>query len=103
MLQIALHELFNNFYWKLLMVIVLAIAATFAHEINLFKDGVITYIILGLVILLLISREDYGLVILLCAIFILSYNNVTHKKAQITEGFSRPRKRRQGRKSSKRR
>lgn len=82
MLQIILHELFNNIYWKLLMVIILALLATFAHDIELFKDGVITYLLLGMIILLLISKEDYGLVILLCAIFILSYNNVTHKKIE---------------------
>lgn len=79
MIQIILHELFNNIYWKLLMVTILALLITFAHEIDLFKDGVITYIILAMVILLLFSKEDYGLVILLCAIFVLSYNNVTHK------------------------
>lgn len=82
MLQIVLHELFNNIYWKLLMVTILALLATFAHDIDLFKDGVITYVILGMLILLLISNEDYGLVILLCAIFVLSYNNVTHKKIE---------------------
>lgn len=82
MLQIVLHELFNNIYWKLLMVTILALLATFAHDIDLFKDGVITYVILGMLILLLISKEDYGLVILLCAIFVLSYNNVTHKKIE---------------------
>lgn len=84
---VVLHQLFDNFYWKLLMVIILALAATFAHEIDLFKDGVITYLILGLLIMLMIAKEDYGLVVLLCAIFILSYNNVTHKKAQIKEPF----------------
>lgn len=79
MIQIILHELFNNIYWKLLMVTIMTLLITFAHEIDLFKDGVITYIILGMVLLLLFSREDFGLVILLCAIFVLSYNNVTRK------------------------
>ena len=76
---IQLHELFNNMYWRSVIVIVLAVIATFGHEIDALKDGVISYMILIVLFLLIYTKEDMGLVMLVGVLFIISYNNVVHK------------------------
>jgi uncharacterized membrane protein YhhN len=75
----ALHQMFNSWSWKAIVVIILSLLATFAHELDVLKDGVVVYIVLIVLMLLIYTKEDLGFVVLLSAVFILSYNNVIHK------------------------
>ena len=75
-----LDELFNNVYWKIIVVTILSLLATFSHEIEALKDGGVCYIILAVLALLVFAREDLGFIVLVAALFVLSYNNVTFKK-----------------------
>ena len=75
-----LHELFNNVYWKIIVVTILSLLATFSHEIEVLKDGGVCYIILVVLTLLVFAREDLGFIVLVAALFVLSYNNVTFKQ-----------------------
>jgi hypothetical protein len=53
---------------------------TFSHEIAVFQDGVVCYIILLILLLLIYTKEDIGFIALVAVLFILTYNNVAHKK-----------------------
>lgn len=75
-----LHNLYNSIYWKIIVVLILSILITFNHEIEVFKDGVICYIIFIILLLLIYTKEDIGFIILVATLFVLSYNNVLHKK-----------------------
>ena len=46
------------------------------------KDGVVVYMILAIITMLIFTKEDIGYIILLCVIFILSYNNVIYKETK---------------------
>lgn len=76
-----LHELFNNVYWKITVVTIMSLLATFSHEIDALKDGGVCYIILAVLALLVWAREDIGFIVLVSVLFVLSYNNVIFKKA----------------------
>lgn len=75
-----INELFNSSYCKIIIVLVLSLLATFANELDIFKDPVICYIIFIILILLIVSKENMGYIILLLCIFILSYNCIVQKK-----------------------
>ena len=74
-----IHELFDNIYWKIVVVIVLSLLVTFVNEIDALKDGVIVYMILAMLCLLTYTKEDVGFTVLVGALFVLSYNNVVYK------------------------
>lgn len=74
-----IHEIFNNEYWKILFVVILSLLATFAHEIDVLKDGAIAYIIFVVLLFMIYAKEDLGLIILVSVIFLLAYNNVVYK------------------------
>jgi len=76
---IILNQLFNNIYWKILVVLILTLLITFVNDIDVLKDGFIVYIILAVLMLLIYTKEDMGFCVLVAALFILSYNNVVHK------------------------
>lgn len=77
-----IHSLFNSIYWKIIVVTILSLLATFSHEIEALRDGGVSYIILAVLALLVFSREDIGFVVLVSILFVLSYNNVTFKRAR---------------------
>lgn len=74
-----INQLFNNIYWKILVVLILALLITFVNDIDVLKDGFIVYIILAVLMLLIYTKEDMGFCVLVASLFILSYNNVIHK------------------------
>jgi membrane protein implicated in regulation of membrane protease activity len=74
---------FENFYYKLSFAILLCVILAFANRIEVLQNGAIAFIILILFMLMLLSgsfNEDYGIILLLAAMFVLTYNNVTFKK-----------------------
>jgi hypothetical protein len=75
-----IHQLFNNIYWKIIVVLILSLLITFSHDIDALKDGVIVYMILAVLMVIIYSKEDIGFCVLLSILFILSYNNVVQKK-----------------------
>jgi hypothetical protein len=74
-----INQLFNNIYWKILVVLILSLLITFVNDIDVLKDGFIVYIILAVLMLLIYTKEDMGFCVLVASLFILSYNNVIHK------------------------
>ena len=76
-----IHELFNSIYWKIIVVIILSLLIAFSHEIEVLKDGVVSYMILAVLALLIYTREDIGFIMLVAALFVLSYNNVIRRKS----------------------
>jgi hypothetical protein len=77
-----INELFNNIYSKIIIVIILSLLLTFSHEIDVFKDGVIAYMIFAMLMLLIFTKDNMGYIIMIGALFILTYNNVIHKKSK---------------------
>lgn len=75
-----IHQLFNNIYWKIIVVLILSLLITFAHDIDALKDGVIVYMILAVLMIIIYSKEDIGFCVLLSILFILAYNNVIQKR-----------------------
>lgn len=76
-----IHVLFNSWYWKAIVVIVLSMLNTFAHDVEALKDGVVCYMVFAMLACLVYTREDMGFVMLVASLFVLSYNNVVTKKA----------------------
>ncbi len=74
-----IHNLYNSIYWKLIVILILSILITFNHEIEVFKDGVVCYIILLILLLLIYTKEDMGFIALVAVLYVLNYNNVVHK------------------------
>jgi hypothetical protein len=84
--QDFIQRLFSNPHWNFVIVLLLALIATFAHDIDALNDGVIVYLIFAILIMLILTGESIGFVMLVGAIFVLSYNNVTNKKQKHVNG-----------------
>lgn len=78
-----IHDLFNNVYWKFVLILILSLLITFSNDINALQDGVVCYMILVVLGMLIWTKEDIGLIMLVGVLFVLSYNNVVHKKKQM--------------------
>ena len=71
-----INELFSMKY-KALFALLLCLLIAFSNRIEVLKDGAVAYIILILALVML--KEDLGIVLLLSALFVLTYNNVAMK------------------------
>ncbi len=79
-----IDDIFDNTYVKVIIILVLCLLITFAHEIELFRNGVVAYLILAILAMMMVSGEHTGYIVLLAALFIVSYNNTLKKKDKIT-------------------
>lgn len=80
-----IDEIYNSVYLKFTVVLILSVLITFAHEINVFKDGAVCYIVMIILLLLIYTKEDLGFVLLLASLMIINYNLVVFKKHQKIE------------------
>jgi cell division protein FtsW (lipid II flippase) len=73
-----MNILFQNFYFKLSLASLIALLLAFAGDIQIFKD---IYTLLALLIVLVLMllyniQEDLGLIMLLIALLIITYNSI---------------------------
>jgi hypothetical protein len=76
--------IFNNNFYKLCIGFILSLLLTFAHEIHVLKEYWIL-IPIAIVTLLLLSNNisnDLGIILLMIAILILTYNQTINKKSK---------------------
>ena len=72
-----INILFEIFYFKLIIGILMALILTFADDFKILKNKFILISIgLALILMLLNNIDDIGIILLLIALFIISYNNV---------------------------
>lgn len=72
-----INILFESFYFKLIIGILMALILTFADDFKILKNKFILISIgLALILMLLNNIDDIGIILLLIALFIISYNNV---------------------------
>lgn len=92
MIDAFAHAMFNNFYYKLFFAAVLCLVLSFANKIEVLKDGGIAYVILVLFALMSFTmKDDYGMVVLVGGLFVLTYNNVMFRKNDNRPAFKLPR------------
>jgi cell division protein FtsW (lipid II flippase) len=73
-----INILFESFYFKLIIGIFMALILAFADDIKILRNKFMLMLI-GLTLLLMISiniNTDFGIILLLTALFIISYNNM---------------------------
>jgi hypothetical protein len=74
--------IFNNNFYKLCIGFILSLVLTFSHELHILKEYWILILITILTIILL-SKElsnDLGIILLMIALLILTYNQNKHTK-----------------------
>ena len=69
-----MDDIFNNFYFKLIIAMIMCLILSFSHEIDVLKNKLLTWCIFVIVCLMICFnlQEDAGVIFLLVAIFILS-------------------------------
>lgn len=73
-----IHIIFDNFYFKLGIAVIMSLLLTFSSDIKILYSKIILIIILLILVLMIIYNlnEDMGIIILLIALFLLAYNNI---------------------------
>lgn len=71
-----INHIFSSFYYRLIIALALCLMITFVDRFDLFHMQIITLLIFSLLILMLYTNmeRDYGLLLLVIALFVLSYN-----------------------------
>jgi hypothetical protein len=79
-----IHIIFDNFYFKLGIAVIMALLLTFSSDIKILYSKIILISILFILLFMIIYNlnEDMGIIILLVALFLLSYNNVIMNKKE---------------------
>ncbi len=74
--------IFDNIYFKLIIAIVLALFIAFSNEIELFYRPIVLVLIGVLTIILFVmeSNIDMGILYLMVALFVVVYNQQLHNK-----------------------
>ena len=69
--------IFQNFYYKLIIASILCLLIAFSKDISLLKNKYVVAGIFTLMVLLVFTDiiEEFGLVLLVAALFALAYNN----------------------------
>lgn len=78
-----INNMFDSIYFKIVIASLLSIMLAFSSDIKLLDSSfmlIVIFIVLMLMILTNFHR-DYGLIILLSALFVISYNNHQRTKA----------------------
>lgn len=76
------HYFFENMYSRTFLAFLLCVILTFVHEIEFMKQEWMVAALFVVSILMILSNvyNDYGLVLLTLALFILAYNNVRNTR-----------------------
>lgn len=74
--------IFDNIYFKLIIAIILALFVAFSNEIELFYRPIVLVLIGALTIILFVmeSNIDMGILYLMVALFIVVYNQQLYNK-----------------------
>lgn len=82
-----IDHIFSSFYYRLIIAFALCLMITFVDKFDLFHTKFITFLLFILILLILYSnmKEDYGLLLLVIALFVLSFNmSFLSSKSQVT-------------------
>ncbi len=76
------HYFFENMYTRTFLAFLLCVILTFVHEIEALKQTWLVVCLFIVTMLMVLSNlyNDYGLVLLTLALFILAYNNVRNTR-----------------------
>lgn len=79
-----IQHIFTNFYYRLFIAFLICLMITFIDKFEMFHQKAVTVFLFALVVLILLSnmREDYGLLLLLIALFVLSFNISVFKNSK---------------------
>lgn len=79
----VVNQLFDSMHFKVAIASLLSILLAFSSDVKMLDSSFVLIIILIVLILMILSNfhRDYGLIILLSALFIISYNN--HQRRSI--------------------
>lgn len=74
--MLSINSVFDNFYYRLIIACALSLLITFVDDFDVFHKKTMTILLLILVIMMALTTlaEDYGLFLLIVALFFLSYN-----------------------------
>ena len=77
-----IEAIFKSFSYRLILAMIIIYMITFVHEFTFFHDVVVTFVVLLVLIIMIMFTfsSDYGLILLLLVLFILSYNESILKK-----------------------
>jgi hypothetical protein len=67
---------FNSFYFRLLIAAVISLMIVFVDKFEFLHYKIVTLLLFVMISLMIVSNmlQDYGLLLLMVALFILSYN-----------------------------
>jgi membrane-bound ClpP family serine protease len=79
-----IDDIFNNQFYKLCIGFILALVLTFSHEIQVIKEYWILLIVISITLLLINDSlsNDFGIILLLSALLIITYNQNVNKKSR---------------------
>jgi len=71
-----IQHIFNNFYYRLIIAFVVCLMIAFVDKFELFHRKWVTAVLFVIIVMMWSSNlnNDYGLLLLIIALFILSYN-----------------------------
>ena len=77
-----IHLLFENIYTKFLIAFIMSVILTFVDRINVLKTKYMFYCLLIIIICIILSNvyNDYGLLLLLIALLVMCYVNISYKR-----------------------
>ena len=78
-----IHFFFENSQMRFLIVLIMCVVLAFIDKIQVFHEMFMYYFTVLIVLMILISNlyNDYGLVLLLIAMLVLTFNNLKKKSA----------------------
>lgn len=78
----VLEVIWDNFYIKLFIAVMLSIIITFSDSLEILKKKFVIYCIFLILILKILLYDDIGFILLLLCLFILCYNNIQKKQTK---------------------
>lgn len=78
-----IDDIFNNQFYKLCIGFILSLVLAFSHEIQVLKEYWILLIVISITLLLINDNlsNDFGIILLLSALLIITYNQNVNKKS----------------------
>lgn len=78
------NQLFDSMYFRIAIASLLSILLAFSSDVKMLDSSMVLIILLIVLILMILTNfhRDYGLIILLSALFVISYNN--HQRRTIS-------------------
>jgi uncharacterized membrane protein YhaH (DUF805 family) len=89
MIDYIFNEVFNNPFYKLCIGIIIALVLTFAHDIHILKEWWVLFLVAFITLLLLSLNilDDLGIILLMIALLIITYNQNINRINKKKEGY----------------